>query len=57
MDAKEVTMLMVLAELIEVKPNISMEELDEIILRGDLMLPSLQTVVMARDWLKKNNYL
>ncbi|KAJ3282383.1 hypothetical protein HK104_010922 [Borealophlyctis nickersoniae] len=44
-------------ELIEVCPDVTMEELDKIILRGDMMLPAVQTVLMAKDWLKKQGLL
>ncbi|KAI8812132.1 hypothetical protein BJ742DRAFT_794921 [Cladochytrium replicatum] len=44
-------------ELIEVVSDVSMERLKEIMLKGELMLPSVQTIVMGVDWLKRNGYL
>jgi hypothetical protein len=44
-------------EMIDIEHNVSMEQLDEIILRGDLSLTGTQTVVMAKAWLQKSGLL
>lgn len=34
--------------------DVSLSELDEIILSGKMMLPAVQTSIMAKDWIKHN---
>ncbi|KAJ3121350.1 hypothetical protein HK098_003764 [Nowakowskiella sp. JEL0407] len=44
-------------EMIEMKTDITMKELKRLILSGEVMLPSVQTSIMAIEWLRKNGYL
>ncbi|KAJ1553066.1 hypothetical protein HK096_009364, partial [Nowakowskiella sp. JEL0078] len=44
-------------EMIEVRSDVSIEELKKIILRGELMLTGVQTAVMACEWLKEKGML
>ncbi|KAI9100690.1 WD40-repeat-containing domain protein [Phlyctochytrium arcticum] len=44
-------------ELIEVRHNVTMDELNTIILQGKLMLPSVQTAWIALDYLRKQGLL
>jgi len=40
-------------ELIDVIAHVTLAELDEIVARGELMLPSVQTMVMGLAYLRK----
>ncbi|KAJ3412285.1 hypothetical protein HDV05_000996 [Chytridiales sp. JEL 0842] len=44
-------------ELIQLERDVTMEELDEIIVSGDMSLTGTQTIVMAKAWLQKNGML
>lgn len=44
-------------ELMEVIHGVSLERVEEIILNGTMMLPSVQTYFMARKWLQDNSYI
>ena len=44
-------------EMMSVISNVTMDELDEIILSGDLALTAVQTSIMARSYLKKSGLL
>jgi len=44
-------------EFIEIHYGISLPRLREIILQGEMTLPSVQTTLMALNYLEKNSYL
>ncbi|KAJ3089092.1 hypothetical protein HK102_007225 [Quaeritorhiza haematococci] len=44
-------------ELIDVHHTVTLEQLKSYILRGIVALPSVQTAVMAMEWLKQNGYI
>lgn len=44
-------------EYILIERDISLERMKELILKGEMMLPSVQTCLMALNFLKENNYL
>ncbi|KAJ3331750.1 hypothetical protein HDU76_002306 [Blyttiomyces sp. JEL0837] len=43
-------------EMIEVVSGITMDELDELMVSGKMMMTAVQTAVMAKAWLKKNGH-
>ncbi|KAI8823132.1 uncharacterized protein EV422DRAFT_494325 [Fimicolochytrium jonesii] len=44
-------------ELIEIRRNVDIRDLKDIILRGEMMLPSVQTAWMGLDYLEKGGFL
>lgn len=44
-------------ELIDVIAHVTLAELDEIVARGELMLPSVQTMVMGLAYLRQRGLL
>lgn len=46
-----------LEEKIDVLSNVSLKEFKDMVLQGTVMLPAVQTSIMALDWLQQNGYL
>ena len=44
-------------EHIQIHSNVSISDLKKYILEGKVMLPSVQTSIMALEWLRANGYL
>lgn len=44
-------------EYIEIIKDVSTDDFTQMVMRGEVMLPSVQTGWMAIEWLKENKYL
>lgn len=44
-------------EYIEIVRDVSIDDFTQMVMRGEVMLPSVQTGWMAIEWLKENKYI